>query len=113
MEATATGHWKRVLDQLPDRELFDLRDAVVAVAQTPGWKEIVAYVMAGHGAVLKSLTQGPTREHADYARQVGYLAGLEEAPNVVKAIVDSAAKREERLKKAAVADQQARQGGTA
>jgi len=95
-----------------DRELFDLRDAVVALTQTSGWREVVALIMAGRESILGSLTQGATRDHATYARQLGYIAGLEEAPNVVQAIVDSAAKREERLRNAAVADQAARQGGT-
>jgi hypothetical protein len=111
VDATATGHWKRALEDAGDRDLFDLRDAVVALTQTDAWREIVALIMAGRDSALKSLTQGPTREHAAYARQIGYIAGLEEAPNVVQAIVDSAAQREERLRKAAVADQQARQGG--
>ena len=109
MDATATGHWKKVLDQLSDRELFDLADAVDAVKTLPGWEQIVSYIGAGHKAVLRSLTQGATREHADYARQVGYLAGLEEAPNVVEAIASAASRRREKLEKAAVADQQARQ----
>ncbi len=111
MEATATGHWKRALDKMSDRELFDLRDAVVGISQTDGWTGITALIMAARDQVLKSLTQNTPREHPDVTRQIGYIAGLEEAPNVVQAIVDSAALREERLQKAAVADQMARQGG--
>ena len=112
MHATATGHWKEVLRGLSDRELFDLRDQVADLTALPGWERIVAYIAAGHGAVLRSLTQGSTKSHADQSRALGYLAGLEEAPNVVQAIAQAASQRESKLQQAAVADQQARQEGT-
>lgn len=112
MHATATGHWKRGFDRMSDRDLFDLDDQIKEVVALPGWERIVAWIGAGHDAVLTSLTQGATRSHADYARQIGYLGGLEEAPNVVKAIRDAASQRRaKRESEAAVADS-ARQEGT-
>ena len=111
MHSTATGHWKRGLEKLSDRELFDLEDEISALTNLPGWQRVVGWIGAGHDAVLRSLTQGVTLSHEDYARQVGYLGGLEEAPNVVKAISEAASQRRRKLeKKAAVADQ-ARQEG--
>lgn len=112
MDATATGQWIRALERLSDRDLFALEEQVKAVVDLPGWERIVAWISAGHVAVLRSLTQGSTKSHADYARQVGYIAGLEEAPNVVEAIAKSALQRRTRLESAAVADQLQRQGGT-
>lgn len=112
MDATATGQWRQALDRLPDRDLFELDDQIADLVEMPGWERVVSWVDGGHRAVLRSLTQGATKSHADYARQVGYLAGLEEAPNVVKAIADAASKRREKLEAAAVADQLQRQGGS-
>lgn len=110
MQANALGHWRKVLKGLPDRDLLDLRDQVVEVQKQPGWERIVAFITAGHDAVLQSLTQGATLDHATQSRQLGYIAGLAEAPTVVQAIVEAASQTEARLeKKAAVADQQAQE----
>lgn len=110
MDATATGHWKQLLKNVPDRELFRLRDEITEITKLPGWERIVAYVASAHKAVLRSLTTGRTREHADMARQIGYLAGLEEAPQVVQAIKEAAAERERRNESALIADQQRQEG---
>jgi len=113
VDATATGHWRKKLEkELPADELFALEEQVADLVKLPGWARIVELIGEGHAAVLKSLTQGPTKPHADQSRQLGYLAGLEEAPNVVQAIADAASRKREKLQKAAVADQTARQGDT-
>lgn len=106
MDATATGHWRLMLKRVPDRDLFLLRDQVEEVTKLPGWERIIAFITSGHGAVLRSLTTGATRSHEDYARQIGYLGGLEEAPLVVKAIKEAATEREKRNEAAAIADRQ-------
>lgn len=111
MHATATAHWKRGLDRLSDRELFDLEEQIADLTGLPGWERVVAWITSGRETVLQSLTQGSTLAHADYARQCGYLAGLEEAPNVVEAIRDAASRRRaKRESEAAVADQRAQEG---
>ena len=112
MDATATGHWKRVLSKLPAEELFALEEQVVDLTSRPGWQRITSLIEDGHDNVLKSLTQGNVDSHPRVSRALGYLAGLEEAPNVVQAIVEIASQRRSKLEKAAVADQQARQEDT-
>lgn len=112
MDANATGQWRGVLKGLPTSELFALRDQVKEVVELPGWERIIAYIAAGHGAVLKSLTEGPVHDHATQSHIIGYLKGLAEAPTVVQAIFDAASSRERQVQKAAVADQAARQEGS-
>lgn len=97
---------------MPDRELFALEEQVAGLTRQPGWERVVAFIAAGHDAVLKSLTQGSVDSHPRVSRAIGYLAGLEEAPNVVQAIAEAASQRRESLEKAAVADQTARQEAT-
>lgn len=109
MNATATGHWRKRLKGMPADELFELRDAVTAVTALPGWERIVGLIAEGYNEVFRSLMIGPTRDHADYARQTGYCAGLEEAANVVKAINEVADARAERLEHEAAVDQANRQ----
>lgn len=109
MDATATGHWKRVLSKMPAEELFALEEQVADLTRHAGWERVVAFITAGHNEVLKSLTQGSVDSHPRVSRAVGYLAGLEEAPNVVQAIAEAALQRRTKLEKAAVADQTARQ----
>jgi hypothetical protein len=110
MEPTATGHWKLMLKKVPDRDLFLLRDQIDEVTQLPGWERIVAFIASGHGGVLRSLTVGPTRSHADYARQIGYLSGLEEAPQVAEAIKEAATERERHNQALIIADERRREG---
>lgn len=109
MDATATGHWRKRLDQLPADELFALEEQVADLTKMPGWERVVALIGEGRDAVVSGLTRTATKSHEDYARAIGYLSGLEEAPNVVQAIADAASKKRERLEKSAVADQQIRQ----
>ncbi len=112
MDATATGHWRKVLDGLPAPELFALRDQVADLTKQPGWERVINLIDGGHDRVLKSLTQSATRSHEDYARAIGYLSGLEEAPNVVQAIADAASRRELKLEKEAAVADRATQGET-
>lgn len=98
-----------MLEQLPASELFALDEQVKAVTKLPGWERICAYIGAGRENVLRSLTIGPTRDHAEQSRVIGYIAGLEEAPNVVQAIAEAASRKRAQLESAAVADQTARQ----
>lgn len=109
MEATATGHWRKALSRLDADELFELRDQVADVTARPGWQRILDLIDEGYMAVFRDLTQRGTRDHETYAHQTGYVAGLEEAVNVVQAITDAASTREQRLKRGAVADQRTRQ----
>lgn len=110
MDATATGHWRKKLEkELSAEELFALEEQVADLVKLPGWTRVTELIGEGHAAVLKSLTQGGTKPYADQSRAIGYLAGLEEAPNVVQAVADAASRRREKLQKVAVADQTARQ----
>lgn len=113
MHATATGHWEKGFEKLPAADLFLLEEQVNELVAMPGWERIVSWIGSGHAAVLKSLTQGATKPHADQSRIIGYLAGLEEAPNVVKAISKVASrKRQELEERAAVADRARTEGHT-
>jgi hypothetical protein len=109
--ANVTGHWRQMLKRIDDLELYQLEEQIDAVISLPGWERILAFISQGREGVLRSLTSGPTRSHEDYARQVGYLGGLEEAPSVVKAIKEAAAERRKTTEARLIADQAARDEG--
>lgn len=108
-QATATGHWKRALEKMPTDQLFRLEEQVADLIKSPAWESVVELLTAGYKDVLTSLTTGPTREHADQSRALGYLAGLEEAPNVIQVILSVAEKQRTKLEASAVADQRRRE----
>lgn len=58
----------------------------------------------GRESLLVTLVNGPTRDQADYARQMGYVAGLEELGNAVEAIRKAAASRRKKLEAHAEAE---------
>jgi hypothetical protein len=109
-ETNAKGYWKRYLSKLDTAELCQLEEEVRALKELSGWERVCDLLQRSYMAVFQSLTRGSTRDHADYARQTGYCAGLEEAPELVDAILEIAANRREKEQRAAVADREARQG---
>lgn len=112
MQATATGHWKSVLKKMPADELFRLEENVAALKQNPAWAEIVGLMASGREAILASLTTAATtKPYGDQCRALGHIAGLEEAPNIVQAILDAAQDRREKLEKAAAEQQRQQQEG--
>ncbi|MGE5152007.1 MAG: hypothetical protein ACM3II_17970 [Rhodospirillaceae bacterium] len=103
-QPTATNHWKRVLEKRDSSEIFALADQVENLTTEPAFVAVMGLVSEGRDAILDLLIKGPTREQADYARQIGYIAGLEELENAVEAVREVAATRRHKLQAQAEAE---------
>jgi hypothetical protein len=94
---TVTGHWRAELERRDSPELFALAEQVEHLRSDPGFKAVMDLVGRGRENILDALTNGPTRDQADYARTVGYAAGLGELANALAAIEQVAEKRQKKL----------------
>jgi hypothetical protein len=97
VQPTVTGHWNRGLQEATSPELFALAEQVENLQAQPGFAAVMDFVAKGRANVLESLINGPTRSQADYARQMGYVAGMGELPNAVEAIRKAAEQRRAKL----------------
>lgn len=85
-------------------ELFALAEQVEDLLRQPGFAAIMDFVSRGREDVLEALINGPTREQADYARHMGYVAGLDELRNASAAILKAAESRQAKLQAKAEAE---------
>lgn len=89
------------LKALPSEELFELEDKVHGLAESAGWLALVEIMRFGQEKIEASLMDGPTLSQADYARLLGFKAGLEQMPNAVQAITLVAQRRRQGLEEQA------------
>lgn len=84
----------------PDRLTAD-RDAVRALLDSPGWRVIDELTDAVHGAAVNRLlfahagSEGRVLDQAEYARLLGFLAGLDQARVAAESVLRHA-EREQR-----------------
>ena len=113
---TTAGAWERYADALPARELFEIEDELRDLLEHPGYKRLTEIMALGReNAVEKGLirTNGvPTQ--AEYARQAGYVDGLDEFRRGVDTILQTAEKeraafRKKQEREQAEADRRARE----
>lgn len=104
VQPTATSAFRRVLEQYDSTTLFEMADQIDELIQHPGWAVVDELVARGRDDVLKDLVHGPTKDQAAYARQTGYLSGLEEFVNVTEAVRKTAAMRRAKLERQAEAE---------
>lgn len=101
-QPTVNAHWKKALRGRDSQELFVLAEQVDDLIASPGFVAVQELISEGREFALRLLTQGPTlTEATQYARQVGYIAGLEELAAAATAITEVAAERRAELEKRA------------
>jgi hypothetical protein len=84
----------------PERLISD-RDAVQALLATPGWAVLEELIEQAHGEAVRRLlfvhagSEGRVLDQAEYARLLGFLAGLSQARVAAEAVIRHA-EREQR-----------------
>jgi|SRR6185312_872021 len=109
VQPTATSAFRRALERQDSTTIFEMAEQVDELLQHPGWAVVDELVATGRDDVLKDLVHGPTKDQAAYARQAGYLSGLEEFVNAAAAVKLSAATRREKLEREAEAERRGRE----
>ncbi len=95
------------LNRLKDREddqLATEAEQVASLADHPGWQALTRLVSDLHDDTYRALISGhrsSTMEHVEYARSLGFLAGLGEHQAAMEAFAVADERRRERNQKAA------------
>ena len=65
------------LQKWPSERLFTAERQVRELMDHPGWGELTGLIDAARESAETRMKYGPIREQADYARDLGMIAGLE------------------------------------
>lgn len=95
------AEYLRYLAEEDVEKLWALEEAVESLDSHPGWKELEEIMSAGARKIDEILMDGATLEQADYARVLGFKAGLRQMPNAIKAIRAACEAKRDALEKKA------------
>lgn len=79
-----------VVDQLraaDDAEVFDLAAQIEELTAHPGWVQLWALIDNLKDRARAALEDGPTKDAAQYARELGWLSGIRLAPEAAGALI--------------------------
>lgn len=78
--------------RMEDEELFQLESSIEAMRETPGWRALEEIIDAVEARGVRRLKFGSSSvdDHAQLAREIGMLAGLEVARHASEAVVHRA-----------------------
>jgi hypothetical protein len=85
---------RSALKDLEASEVFELRDEVAALKDSRPWEAIMRLLDLGRDRVADAVFHGPTLEQAAYARNAGYVSGLDTLLSMTEVIEKEAGMRE-------------------
>lgn len=92
------------LSELSDGDVLLLADDFRELRETRGYKRVCELVDTAKEKQRVNLENGPTLDAANYARQLGWLAGIRLLPESVEAVIAHAEELERELNKGDTAD---------
>lgn len=114
-QVSAAGAWQRFASSLNSSELFEIEAEFRDLEDHPGFKRLCDIIDKGEKNSIRSMTRGhKPLEHAEYARQAGYIEGLNEFREGISTLLaeaekERAARAKESAAKRAESERQARE----
>lgn len=109
IQPTTDSPVRRALNECDSTTLFEMAEQVDELLVHPGYAVVNELLEKGREAMLKDLIHGGTKDEAGYARQTGYISGLEGLSDVIDAVHKTAATRRTKLEREAEAESRSRE----
>ncbi|RJQ12076.1 MAG: hypothetical protein C4558_02420 [Dehalococcoidia bacterium] len=84
----------------PSERVFELAGYVKELKANPAWQEIAEFLSGAREHTINSMAKpGVILEQSQYAKNMGFLSGIDQLPTVADAILRQAEKTERELEK--------------